>query len=78
MSRACLNGDLEEVKYLISVGADVNYKNGCALFRAFEARNNKFEICKILIEAGIIVNYINENTGNTPLHRACYKNDLNI
>ena len=67
LSNACKNGLLDEVKYLISVGVDVNYRNGYALYAAFD---NRFEICKVLIEAGININYIHECNGWTPLHNA--------
>ena len=76
LSIACFKGDLEKVKYLISVGADVNARNGFAFFGAIYARN-KFEICKVLIGAGINVNYTNEY-GYTPLHKACSNADLDI
>ena len=78
LSNVCLNGLLEKVKYLISVGVDVNYRNRYSLYKAVFAVNNRFEICKILIEAGIIVNYINKSDGYTPLHEACNKNNLEI
>ena len=70
-------GDLDKVKYLISVGADVNAGRGNSIYEAVAARENEFEICKVLIQAGIIV-YIHSRGGNTPLHIACDNNDLKI
>ena len=73
LSNLCFCGYLEKIKYLISVGADVNAGNGSALFRAVRAYQPIFEICKVLIEAGININYIEKSTGSTPLHKACEK-----
>ena len=77
LSNACSEGLLEEVKYLISVGADVNVDNGFALYMAVGARNNELEICKVLIEAGVNINYVVNYDGN-PLHLACKYNNLNL
>ena len=48
------------------------------MYTAIISSVNRFEICKVLIEKGININYIYKSYGTTPLHFACYENHLNI
>ena len=52
------------------------------LIRGVSSSKNGLEICKVLIEAGININYIHNESGYTngwtPLHTACIYNDLEI
>ena len=58
LSRAVLNENIDEIKRLISEGADVNEKcedfASSLLFRAFS--RGSAEVCKVLLEAGANVN----------------------
>jgi hypothetical protein len=54
LSMAATNGDIETVRTLLELGADVNYKekNITALYRAVFAKINGKEIVTMLLEAG--------------------------
>ena len=72
LSNTCILDRLEEVKYLISLGVDVNAGNGFALYKTIDTPNNSFEICKELIKAESIINFIDKFNGQTSLHIACH------
>lgn len=60
---------LENIKYILDNGADVNSQDSCqntALFLAFWTHN--FETCKLLIEKGADI-YIKNNVGKTVFDR---------
>jgi len=67
---ASLKGQLEEVKLLIEVGADVNVKDEFGYTPLMEAStNDQIEVIKLLIESGADVNAKNKFK-NTALARA--------
>jgi len=70
------NGDLEQVKFLIRNGADVNakYGNGATPLH-IAIMNGKIETAHLLIEKGADVNAMARNA-NTPLHVAALKGDM--
>ena len=76
--RACEQGDLEKVKQLVEIGADIEVKddtNWTPLI--ISAVNNYFNITKYLIEKGANIesrSSINRNA----LYYACDKNDIKI
>ena len=72
---ACRTGSLDNVKYLVEKGEDVNkeYTSGLPLKIAVE--NSKFKIIKYLVEHGA---RINNNETYTPLHIAISKENLQI
>ncbi|GMH39721.1 hypothetical protein BSKO_07619 [Bryopsis sp. KO-2023] len=61
------NNGRETVKLLREKGAK---SDGLAAFLADKVAEDKFRASKALIEAGADVNYVNEFTKETPLHRA--------
>lgn len=63
-------GEAEDLKYLLSLGADSNYKDAggsTALHKA--AANGNIEIAEILLKNGGACS--TNQSGNTPLHFAC-------
>ena len=77
---ACVEGDLERLKYLIEKGGSIDvvdkYQNSC-LHLACSGKQN-FDIVKYLLEEGMDVNMLNQ-TKSTALHRACAgETDLSV
>lgn len=67
------NGTIEQLKFMIGNGADVNAKDkyeGTPLKMAIGS--NKLEMVKLLIENGADIN-VKDNRGTTPLHNAIWK-----
>ena len=56
--KAASNGELEEIKYLISKGADIHFMNDEALVWA--AENGHLDIVKYLVEQGLNIHAKNE------------------
>ncbi|MCF4969584.1 ankyrin repeat domain-containing protein [Nostoc sp. CMAA1605] len=73
--KAASNGDVEQVKSLISSGVNVNHNDGLALNRAIYADNQ--EMVELLIKAGADVN-LGVRTGFTPLAEAAYRGNTEI
>lgn len=78
---ACVQGDLDRVKYLIhKKGSNIvnEQDNNGYIALHYAARNNHFEICKLLIQNGSNVNTTTFSCKSAPLHRACYMANLDI
>jgi ankyrin repeat protein len=74
--QAVAKGDNEQVKSLISQGADINVKNGTGATPLHVAiANGKIETANLLIQKGADVN-TKDIKGNTPLHAAAVKGDI--
>jgi ankyrin repeat protein/beta-lactamase regulating signal transducer with metallopeptidase domain len=64
------SGDIEQVKLLISQGADINVKNSNGLTPLYLAsQEGRKDVVELLIDNGADINAKNNN-GITPLHRA--------
>ena len=63
--------NLDEVKYLVSLGADVNTNQDGILPLIFACKRKQLEIANFLIDKGADVNCKEENTFETPLTYAC-------
>jgi ankyrin repeat protein len=74
---------LEIIKLLLRHGADINIKYYCsyALHYAYDETNGckrvNLAIIDLLIQYGASVN-AQDDRGTTPLHVACYNNDISI
>ncbi|MFC1783643.1 ankyrin repeat domain-containing protein [Planctomycetota bacterium] len=69
---AVTSGDIEQIKLLISQGADVNAKNifGHTVLNLACIRDKK-EIAELLIDSGADINAINQHIWQKSLHQAC-------
>ena len=59
LSMACFNGNLDIVKYLIQIGANVS-SNVCALFSAVE--KNHYNVTKYLLKYGADVHAMHDHS----------------
>jgi ankyrin repeat protein len=76
LHQAAAKGDNEQVKSLISQGADINAKNRTGDTPLHVAiANHKIETASLLIQKGADVN-TKDRKGNTPLHAAAVKGDI--
>jgi ankyrin repeat protein len=78
LNEACFNGCLEKMKYLVSLGANVNYKEEgeIPLFKAIEY--NKIEIAKWLIHNGTDLSIKNKVNQDLLYISASHKNNDEI
>ncbi|CAC5410694.1 unnamed protein product [Mytilus coruscus] len=67
---SCLRGYEELVDYFISIGADVNARNGWFTPLTAACRDGHLKTVHILLDKGAMVNKTN-NFGETPLYTAC-------
>lgn len=68
LTRACINGDIDIVKVLLSHGADPN--DTCNYNSSALHKTSDIEIIKLLLKHGAKVN-IQNNNGDTPLIVIC-------
>jgi len=68
---------LQDLRVLITWGADLTAKIGSSPIPHYAIRNNSSELVRILVNNGAPTNSQDEH-GNTPLHIALEKNDENI
>ena len=76
---ATYEGDLEQIKLLLSMGAEINARGfGRSLTPLHLSIEQKhFQIAKFLLENGAAIN-TRDNRGNTPLHTAAYYGNIDI
>ena len=73
LHEAAADGDIEQVKLLISKGADINSKDkGGNIPLHYAVKAGKIEVVQLLIEAGADIN-VKDNRDRTPLHMAKQK-----
>lgn len=81
IQNACVQGDLKKVKKLIKQkGSEIvneKDKNGYTALH-YAARNNYFEICKVLVRYGADTNATTLSCLSTPLHRASYMHSTEV
>ena len=53
-------GNLETIKYLLEIGADINIQNGCGL--RYSMRNNDIDSIKFFLENGADISKVNHKT----------------
>lgn len=78
---ACLNGYLEVINRLVDAGADVNIQTlwgQTPLFLAINRNRNSVEIVERLLALGANVNMGGDIENGTPLHKACYLDNIDI
>jgi uncharacterized protein len=67
---ACVTGAIEDVKFLISIGADINSKGDSGYTPLhYAAEQNHTDVAIFLLKAGATLN-VRDNDGNTPLELA--------
>nr|CAG8470846.1 14290_t:CDS:2 [Entrophospora candida] len=72
LNRACQEGKLDRVKYLIDKGSDINACDNAGWTSLHEAAYHGYlDIVYFLLENGSEVNAISYNELDTPLHDAC-------
>jgi len=77
---ACIDGDIDAVKYLCENGADINGKIGTHTFLYQAIAYKKIQVAKFLIDMGANVNFQDKDNDETPLHKAtmCHEPDYDI
>ncbi|MCX5925555.1 MAG: ankyrin repeat domain-containing protein [Candidatus Dependentiae bacterium] len=73
--------DTNAIKKAINKTKDINYftpQSNPALFVVAGQPGDKKKIAELLLQKGADVHYIDEKTGNTPLHEACRNNNPKI
>ena len=79
---ACMNGEIEKVKYLLAAGADVKLRDYNGLTPLYISLNKPAtfhppEITRLLLRYGADPNALN-NKGMSPLHGACLNKELEM
>ena len=79
LSEECSKGNLEKVKLLCSVGADIKYKNISNCTPLHEAcYNGHIDTVKYLVGAGADIECKTKYRSSTPLHQACARDHVDI
>ena len=66
LAKACESGNLELVKYLVHLGADINNENNFGVTHIFNAcESGNIILIKYLVEQGLDINK-ESNYGHTP------------
>jgi hypothetical protein len=79
---ACMNGEIEKVKYLLAAGADVKLRDYNGITPLYVSLNKPAafhppEITKLLLRYGSDPNALN-NKGMSPLHGACLNKEIEM
>lgn len=77
-SKACWNGNVKVVRYLLDQGAEVNVRAGDGITPLHQAaRQGKTEVVKILLERGADV-YLKSNNGDTAQNLAAKNRHIDV
>jgi len=72
----CMTGKVKEVRRSVAAGVDINGRAGVGIGLIEATRHGHFEIVKILLENNAIKLDATDDHGETALHVACHRNQL--